>query len=117
MNSIVAASPFLIPMAVLIFLSGFFSASEAALFSLRRQERRLLAKGNLAQQTAANLLQDPDRLLSAILFWNLVGLMFYYMQVTMTPEVMAENFNEAQQEWMNSEPVWALVKAAMSSVE
>jgi len=44
---------------------------------------------------------------AVLLFWNLVGLMFYYMQVTMTPEVMAANFNEAQQEWMNSEPVWA----------
>ncbi len=42
-----------------------------------------------------------------LLMWNLIGLMFYYMQVTMTPEVMAENFNEAQQAWMNNEPVWA----------
>jgi len=41
------------------------------------------------------------------LLWNLIGLMFYYMQVTMTPEVMAENFNEAQQAWMNNEPTWA----------
>jgi hypothetical protein len=42
-----------------------------------------------------------------LLMWNLIGLMFYYMQVTMTPEVMAENFNEAQQAWMINEPVWA----------
>lgn len=42
-----------------------------------------------------------------LLLWNLTGLMFYYMQVTMTPEVMAENFNEAQQAWMMSEPTWA----------
>lgn len=46
--------------------------------------------------------------IAAVFFlWNLLGMMFYYMQVTMTPEVMAENFNEAQQAWMNSEPVWA----------
>lgn len=43
----------------------------------------------------------------ALLFWNLIGLMFYYMQVTMTPEVIAENFNEAQVAWLMSEPVWA----------
>lgn len=41
------------------------------------------------------------------LLWNLTGLMFYYVQVTMTPEVMAENFTEAQQAFMNSEPAWA----------
>lgn len=41
------------------------------------------------------------------LLWNLIGLMFYYMQVTMTPEAMAESLTEAQQAWMNSEPVWA----------
>ncbi|NNC58289.1 MAG: hypothetical protein HKO12_12075 [Woeseiaceae bacterium] len=42
-----------------------------------------------------------------LLAWNLIGMMFYYMQVTMTPEVMAENFNEAQQAWMINEPIWA----------
>ena len=42
-----------------------------------------------------------------LLLWNVIGLMFYYMQVTMTPEVMAENLTEAQQAWMNGEPTWA----------
>ncbi|MGI9249538.1 MAG: hypothetical protein ACR2QI_11005 [Woeseiaceae bacterium] len=41
------------------------------------------------------------------LLWNLLGLFGYYTQVTMTPEMMAANFTEAQQEWMNNEPVWA----------
>lgn len=41
------------------------------------------------------------------LFWNLLGLFGYYTQVTMTPEMMAENFTEAQQAWMTNEPVWA----------
>ena len=44
---------------------------------------------------------------TVVLLWNLIGLMIYYMQVTMTPEVMAENFNEAQQAWMINEPAWA----------
>jgi len=41
------------------------------------------------------------------LAWNLIGLMFYYMQVTMTPEVMAANFTPEQVAFMNNEPVWA----------
>jgi hypothetical protein len=41
------------------------------------------------------------------LLWNLLGLFGYYTQVTMTPEVMAANFTEAQQAWMKNEPVWA----------
>ncbi|MGB5448647.1 MAG: hypothetical protein WBM80_06960 [Woeseiaceae bacterium] len=41
------------------------------------------------------------------LLWNLLGLFGYYMQVTMTPETMAENFTEAQQAWMLGEPAWA----------
>jgi hypothetical protein len=42
-----------------------------------------------------------------LVVWNLIGLMFYYQQVTMTPEMMAEVLTEAQQAWMNDEPVWA----------
>ena len=41
------------------------------------------------------------------LLWNLLGLFAYYTQVTMTPEMMAESFNEAQQAWMLNEPAWA----------
>ncbi len=44
---------------------------------------------------------------TVFLVWNLVGLMFYYMQVTMTPEVMAANFSLEQINFMNSEPTWA----------
>lgn len=44
---------------------------------------------------------------AVFLLWNLLGLFFYYMQVTMTPEMMAANFNEAQQAWMTNEPAWA----------
>ena len=41
------------------------------------------------------------------LTWNLIGLMFYYMQVTMTPEVMAANLNDTQIAFMNNTPLWA----------
>ena len=58
--------------------SGFFSASEAALLYLRPADRRNMASGNPAQQAAARLLADPDRLLSAVLFWNLVINIAYF---------------------------------------
>ena len=40
------------------------------------------------------------------LLWNLVGLMFYYMQVTMPPNDLAV-LTEAQQAFLLNAPVWA----------
>jgi len=74
--------PWLSAMAVLIGCSAFFSASEAAFFSLKQRDRRLLKAGTHAQQVAAALLADPDRLLSAVLFWNLVVNMAYFAVVS-----------------------------------
>ncbi len=65
-------------MAVLICFSAFFSASEAALFSLRTPDLAHLKSGNRAQRMAVQLLSDPDRLLSAVLFWNLVVNIVYF---------------------------------------
>ncbi len=65
-------------MALLLVCSAFFSTSEAALFYLRRSERRLLATGNRSQRMAAALLADPDRLLTAVLFWNLLVNLAYF---------------------------------------
>lgn len=59
-------------MAVLTVGSAFFSSSEAALFYLTRRERSQLSSGNRPQRIAAELLSDPDRLLTAVLFWNLM---------------------------------------------
>jgi putative hemolysin len=70
--------PWLIAMAVLIGCSAFFSASEAALFCLRWPDRRRLAGGTRSQRAAERLLSDPDRLLSAVLFWNLVINITYF---------------------------------------
>jgi len=71
-------APWLIAMLVLVFCSAFFSSSEAALFYLRRPQRRRLADGNRAQRVAAGLLAEPDRLLTAVLFWNLVVNLSYF---------------------------------------
>ena len=42
----------------------------------------------------------------AALIWNLIGLVFYYSHVTMTPDAL-EGFTPAQQEFFSSTPVWA----------
>ena len=65
-------------MVVLILFSAFFSASEAALFYLQPQDLRVLARGSRSQQLAVKLLDLPDRLLSAVSFWNLTINMVYF---------------------------------------
>jgi putative hemolysin len=76
--------PWLVAMGVLLLCSAFFSSSEAALFYLNRQERRRLATGNRAQRIAASLLADPDRLLTAVLFWNLMVNITYFTIASIT---------------------------------
>lgn len=65
-------------MALLMACSAFFSCSEAALFYLGREQREDMAKGSVGARTAAQLLKNPERLLSAILFWNLVINIAYF---------------------------------------
>ena len=46
--------------------------------------------------------------IATILFlWNFTGLMLYYGHVTMTPEMLAETFSEAERAFMEQTPVWA----------
>ncbi len=78
MQALLHSLPQLGAMVVLMGLSAFFSASEAALFSLRAPERAALRTGNRRQRTAYQLLTDPDRLLSAVLFWNLLTNIVYF---------------------------------------
>ncbi len=73
--------PWLAAMTALLACSAFFSASEAALFSLRPADRRDL-RDEAMGRVAASLLLDPDRLLSAILFWNLVLNLAYFAVVS-----------------------------------
>ncbi len=75
---IVDNAGWLTAMAIMIAFSAFFSASEAALFYLRWQDRRWLRQGNRWQRLADSLLNDPDRVLSAVLFWNLAINMAYF---------------------------------------
>ncbi len=71
-------------MAALIGCSAFFSASEAALFSLRPRDRQGLRTGNRSQRAAASLLSEPERLLTAVLFWNLLINVTYFATASMT---------------------------------
>lgn len=70
--------PLLGAMAALACCSAFFSCSEAALFSLQMDDRRILKHGNTAQQVAVQLLTRTERLLTAILFWNLIINIVYF---------------------------------------
>lgn len=68
----------LLLMGALILLSAFFSSSETALFYLQRDELRRFRRGRAGQRMAAALLDQPGRLLSAVLFWNLVVNLGYF---------------------------------------
>jgi putative hemolysin len=66
-------------MLVLTAAAAFCSCSEAAIFSLQADDRRKLRRGNAAQRTAIELLNRPDRLLTALLFWNLAFSFGYFV--------------------------------------
>ncbi|MGY8768138.1 MAG: CNNM domain-containing protein [Pirellulales bacterium] len=70
--------PWLLAMFCLIGCSALFSASEAAFFYLKSEDRKKLASGTSTQKVAAGLLGMPERLLSAVLFWNLVINVLYF---------------------------------------
>ena len=78
MDSFLDLLPWLIAMIVLMAGSGFFSASEAALFYLRPRIRDKMQSGTAGEKMAFQLTEKPERLLSAILFWNLVINISYF---------------------------------------
>ncbi len=78
MNLFQEFGPLMAAMAALATASAFFSCSEAALFSLQSDDRRALQAGSAAQRVAIGLLGKPDRLLTAILFWNLMVNICYF---------------------------------------
>ena len=96
MNVLSQYAPWLAAMGVLLLGSAFFSSSEAALFYLNRRERHRLAAGNRAERIAAGLLADPDRLLTAVLFWNLVTNLVYFTIVSITGIQLKEDGHRAE---------------------
>jgi CBS domain containing-hemolysin-like protein len=70
--------PWFSAMLVLVVLSGFFSCSEAALFYLKPAQRLKMSRGSSSQRAAVKLMENPDRLLSGILFYNLaINVLFF----------------------------------------
>ena len=70
--------PGVLAMIGLIVASGFFSGSETALFYLSHDDLRTMRLGSMRERVAATLMRQPDRLLTAILFWNLVINLAYF---------------------------------------
>ena len=48
------------------------------------------------------------------LVFNLSGLMIYYMQVTVDPEFIANNYSAAEQAFLTGTPVWATSAFALA---
>jgi CBS domain containing-hemolysin-like protein len=77
-DAVIALWPAIAAMVGLVAASGFFSASETALFYLSHDELRAMRGGNTRERAVAALLSDPDRLLTGVLFWNLVINLTYF---------------------------------------
>ena len=71
-------APLLAAMVALAGFSAFFSCSEAVLFCLQSDDRRSLKRGGAAQRKVFELLAQPERSLTAILFWNLIVNIVYF---------------------------------------
>ncbi len=82
LDSLAIVSTYLPSLLLLLLLSGFFSASEAAFFSLTLSQRRGLQKGSRASKAAFLLLNRSERLLMGILFWNLAVNLSYFSLVS-----------------------------------
>ena len=50
----------------------------------------------------------------AALVWNLIGILFYFSEVTATPEVMVENYSQAQVDFLIGKPFWATAAFAIA---
>ena len=83
-------------MLLLTGASGFFSGSETAFFSLSRDDLRHFQMGTPKQQYVARLLRKPDRVLTAILFWNLViNLTYFTISVITARQLFIEGYHVA----------------------
>ncbi len=76
MDAFLETPGLLTPALVMVCLLGgsaFFSSSETALFFLSSEEVQAFGRSKRrSEKRVAALLHDPDRLLTAVLFWNLV---------------------------------------------
>jgi len=88
--------PGLCAMLALMGMSAFLSASETALFFLSHDEIRGFRVGRTRERAAAALLADPDRVLTGILFWNLVvNLMYFTVSIVVSRRLFEANHRTA----------------------
>ena len=86
-------SPGALAMVLLIIGSGFFSGSETALFYLSRDELRRFQTGGPSARLAASLMRDPDRLLTVVLFWNLmINLSYFAVSLVTAKRLVDEGY-------------------------
>jgi Mg2+/Co2+ transporter CorB len=99
MHGVLEALTFVLPglaaLCGLILASAFFSGSETALFYLSRDELRMLQVGKPRERVIADLLRDPDRLLTAVLFWNLLTNLTYFASSVVIARQLAERHGAA----------------------
>lgn len=83
----------LVAMVCLLVGSGFFSSSETALFFLSSDEiNEFQRRARPSEKRVVALMRDPDRLLTAVLFWNLViNLTYFSCGVVITERLIAMN--------------------------
>ena len=72
MNDLLQFLPAGLGLTILLALSGFFSGSETALFSLSRSKAKQMATGTRGDRAAYRMLQAPQGLLSTLLVGNMV---------------------------------------------
>lgn len=86
----------MIAMCVLVLGSGFFSSSETALFYLSHDELRGFRMGRARERIVAQLLSQPDRLLTAVLFWNLIiNLTYFAVSIIVAHQLADSGFGTA----------------------
>jgi putative hemolysin len=86
----------LVAMLALMALSAFLSASETALFFLSHDEIRAFRVGRPRERAAASLLADPDRVLTGILFWNLVvNLLYFAVSIVVSERLLTAELRTA----------------------
>jgi CBS domain containing-hemolysin-like protein len=100
----------------LLGCSFFFSASEAALFSLRKLEREeLKRRGGAGAEAALALLADPRGLLAAVLFGNLVvNVAIFAIATVIGAEVHRQGYAAGPAAWLcrsSSSTAWSPPRA------
>ncbi|MBI1312792.1 DUF21 domain-containing protein [bacterium] len=94
MDAFLETPGLLTPALVMVCLlagSAFFSSSETALFFLSSDEVQAFSRSKRrSEKRVAALLHDPDRLLTAVLFWNLViNLSFFTCGIVISGRLIA----------------------------